>query len=238
VELQVYFRMIMKRAWIIIVLAVITAASAFVFSKVQRPIYRATLYLNVIPARMDWGLQQAIKNILRNYSRQIVSDTTLARVDQLLQLDMSPDMMRADITVDPIESDLLIQIAVDNYDPMIAKNIADTTADVFVDDIGVRMLDQDQADRVDVYVSDYARPGSLFKPKWKVNTLAGGVFGGMLGLLIIFVLQWLEADIIRSQEDVERYLALPVLGEIPVVAEPSAGNSQGLQRRQARNKRG
>ena len=237
-ELQVYFRMIMKRAWIIIVLAVVTAASAFVFSKVQRPVYRATLYLNTIPARMDWGLQQAIKNILRNYSRQIVSDATLSRVDELLQLDMSPDMMRADITVDPIESDLLIQIAVDNYDPMIAKNIADTTADVFVADIKVRMLDQSQQDRVDVYVSDYARPGSLFKPKWKVNTLAGGVLGGLLGLLIIFVLEWLEADIIRSQEDVERHIALPVLGEIPVFAEPSSGGGPAFQRRSQANREG
>ncbi len=230
-ELQAYFRMILKRGWIIIVLAVITAASAFVFSKVQRPVYRATLYLNAIPARMDWGLQQAIKNILRNYSRQLVSDSTLSRVNELLQLDMSPDMMRADITADPIESDLLIQIAVDNYDPMTAKRIADTLADVFVADMKVRMQDQDQADRVDVYVSDYARPGSLFKPKWKVNTLAGGVFGALLGLLVIFVLEWLEADVIRTQEDVERHIALPVLGQIPVLEAQSAGGSHARQQR-------
>jgi hypothetical protein len=31
-------------------------------------------------------------------------------------------------------------------------------------------------------------------------------------------LEWLEADVIRSEEDVERYLGVAVLGAIPVTA--------------------
>jgi capsular polysaccharide biosynthesis protein len=221
VEIKEYVRIILKRGWIIAVLAVVTAASAIVFSKLQRPVYRATLYLNTIPMRLDWSVQQTIKNMMRNYGRQITSDQTLGRVNDLLQLDMPPDMLRPDITVDPIESDLLIQIAVDNYDPMLAKQIADTAADVFVADITKRMLDQDSRDRVDVFVSDYARPGALYKPKWKVNALAGAVLGGLLGLLVIFYLEWLEADIIRSAEDIERNLGLSIMGIVPSDASSS-----------------
>lgn len=230
-EIREYFRIIIKRGWIIILLALITTASAVVFSKLQRPTYRATLYLNAIPARLDWSVQQTIKNMLRNYGRQITSDTTLGRVNELLKLDRPPDIMRQNVTVDPIESDLLIQIAVDDYDPIIAKNIADTAADVFVQDIHERMLDQDKRDRVDVFVSDYARPGALFKPKWKVNAVAGAALGGLLGLLVIFFLEWLEADVIQSEEDVERYLALPVLGTIPTGSEQSLTATQRAQQR-------
>lgn len=218
-EIRDYFRILLKRGWIILLLAVITAGSAYVFSKLQRPIYRSTIYLNAIPARLDWGVQQTIKNQLRNYGGQITSDTTLQRVNNELQLDMPPDMMRAKLTVDPIESDLLLQIAVDDYDPRIAKMIADKTADIFVGDITRQMQDQDRSDRVNVSVRDYAREGALFKPKTKINVLAGGVLGVLLGTLIIFFLEWLEADVIRSEEDVERYLGVAVLGAIPVTTE-------------------
>ena len=229
-EIREYVRIILKRGWIIVLLAAITAVSAIVFSKIQRPVYRATLYLNTIPMRLDWSVQQTIKNMMRNYGRQITSDQTLGRVDELLQLDMPPDVLRPDISVDPIESDLLIQIAVDSYDPMTAKRIADTAADVFVEDIQKRMLDQDQRDRVDVFVSDYARPGILFKPKWKINALAGAVLGGLLGLLIIFFLEWLEADVIRSEEDVERIVGIPVMGAIPSIDEPTSAGSYPRKR--------
>lgn len=224
VEIREYVRIFWKRWWIIVLLVVITSGSAVVFSKLQRPVYRATIFLNVIPARLDWGLQQTIKNLLRNYSGQITSDATLRRVDEQLQLDMSPDMMRAKMRVDPIESDLLLQIAVEDYDPIIAKQIADAAADIFSADIARHMLDQDQRDRVDVSVRDYARPGSLFKPKWKVNALAGAVLGGLLGLLVVFFLEWLESDLIRSEDDVERHVGLAVLGAIPMAAgqAPSA----------------
>jgi len=231
VEIRDYIKILIKRGWIMVLLAVITAASALVFSKLQRPIYRSTLYLNAIPARLDWGVQQTIKNMLRNYAGQIVSDNTLQRVNDELQLDMSPDMMRAKISVDPIESDLLLQIAVEDYDPGIAKAIADKTADIFVADIKRQMLDQDQRDRVSVSVRDYAREGTLFKPKWKVNTLAGGVLGVLVGVLIVFFLEWLEADVIRSEEDVERYLGVAVLGSIPVLADQAARSGSPRHRR-------
>ena len=225
------FAILFRYGWIIVTLAVITGASAIVFSKLQRPVYRATLYLNAIPARLEWGIQQTIQNQLRYYGRQITADQTLGRVDQLLKLDMPPDVLRTKVSVDPIESDLRIQIAVDSYDPMVAKNIADTAADVFVEDISVRMLDQDRRDQVDVFVSDYARPGSLFRPKWKINALAGTILGGLLGLVVVLVLGWLEADIILSREDISRHVGLPVMGVIPALGETD------LERKRARSRR-
>jgi capsular polysaccharide biosynthesis protein len=48
-----------------------------------------------------------------------------------------------------------------------------------------------------------------------VNTIAGGILGGLVGLMIVIVLEWSQADILRKESDIERKLALPVIGAIP-----------------------
>ena len=93
---------------------------------------------------------------------------------------------------------MTVLLAPDDFDPLIARDIAQTTAEVFVERIKVSMLEQDQRDRVQVSIRDYPLPGILYKPKWKINTLAGGLFGVIAGVLVVFLLEWLEADVIRT----------------------------------------
>ncbi|MEA3408093.1 MAG: Wzz/FepE/Etk N-terminal domain-containing protein [Chloroflexota bacterium] len=216
-ELRDYLAILRKHGWIILVVMVITIASAFVFSKLQTPVYRATVYLNVIPARLDWGLQQTVKGLMRNYAGNITSRKTAMDVIMRLELDITPSQLAEKLTVSPIEEDFLIQIDADDYDPVIAQNIAQTTAEVFVEDIKKHMLDQDKRDRVDVTLRDNALPGSLHKPKLKINLLAGALFGALVGGLVVFFLEWLEADILRTREDVESYTGVAVLGVIPTL---------------------
>ena len=45
-QLQDYARVLLKRGWIIILLAILAAGSAYVFSKLQTPIYRSTVTLS------------------------------------------------------------------------------------------------------------------------------------------------------------------------------------------------
>jgi capsular polysaccharide biosynthesis protein len=56
---------------------------------------------------------------------------------------------------------------------------------------------------------------SKFRPQTTINTAAGGILGLLLGALIVAVLEWLEAGVVRTPADVERKLGLPVLGMIP-----------------------
>ena len=57
-----------------------------------------------------------------------------------------------------------------------------------------------------------------------VNTLAGGILGVLLGGVAIFVLEYLESNIIRSRQDAERVLGLAVIGAIPAA---EAGRRKG-----------
>ncbi len=219
--LREYVQIIGKRLWLIALLAVLGVVGALVISRVQTPEYRSTIYLNVWPSRLDWGLQQTIKGLMRNYAGNITSRDTAMTVISRLQLDIPPDALRDKLTVRPIEEDFLLQIDADDNDPLIARNIAQTTAEVFVEDIQVYMLEQDKRDRVEVTIRDYALPGTLHKPKWKINVLAGGVLGVLIGTVLVFVLRWLEADTIRTSADVERATGIAVLGAIPVFGPAS-----------------
>ncbi len=214
-ELGEYFRIIRKRGWIIILSMVIAMGGAFLVSRIQTPVYRSTVYLNVFPGRLDWGLQQTIKSVLSNFAGVITSRSTAEEVVSRLQLDLSVDQLIEKLTVSPVESELVIRIDADDYDPLIARDIAQTTAEVFVEYADVLMQDQDAADRVEVSIRDAAQPGVLHKPKWKINVAAGAVLGALIGVVIIFVLRFLEADIVHTARELEEYTGVAVLGLIP-----------------------
>jgi capsular polysaccharide biosynthesis protein len=228
VELKEYFRILGRRGWIIILCMVIVAASAFVFSRIQRPVYRSTVYLNVVPARLDYGLQQVVRGVMRNYAGTISSRPNAQEVIDRLQLDITPEQFLSKITVSPNEADLVLQINADDFDPLIARDIAQTSAEVFTEQIDKYMLDQDKQDRVSVTIRDYALPGTLHKPKWKINVVAGAGFGVIIGVAIVSILEWLASEIIRRPEDIERQMDLAVLGVIPQQGRPAARGERSL----------
>jgi len=55
----------------------------------------------------------------------------------------------------------------------------------------------------------------LHTPKTKINTIAGALIGLLLGGAVVFVLEYLESNIVRRKDDIERFLELPVLAAIP-----------------------
>lgn len=219
-----YVTALIRRAWIVLLVAVITAGSAFAFSKLQTVTYRSSIQLNVIPARLDWGLQQTIKGLMRNYSGEIRSRDTAQKIINRQQLDLTVDDLLSKITVSPVESDFLMRIDVDDIDPQRAQVIAQTAAELFVEEKQVQMLDQNKSDRVDVTIRDSASPAAVFWPKTNLLVVAGGLFGLLAGTLVVLGLERLAADMIRQSRDVERYTGLTVLGSIPMVSQSDRPN--------------
>ena len=62
-ELSDYTRILRQRGWIIILLAILTGAAAFIYSYMQPTTYESTLKLLVSPSRTDFGQAQAAKNV-------------------------------------------------------------------------------------------------------------------------------------------------------------------------------
>lgn len=229
-EIQAYFKILWKRGWIIILLAAITAVSAYGFSKMQTPEYKGSVTLHFRPARADWGLQNAAKGLLPSYREFITNDTTAAEVIDRLRLDMPKDSLLAKVTTSADEATFAIQIDARDHDPKVAGDIARIFAEVFKEGQDEWNQEQDKRDQVEVYIWNEARIG-LFKPRTKINTLAGGIFGVMLGVVIAFFLEWLESDIVRTAEDVERHVGVAVLGSIPAITSEEAAPVRARQKR-------
>lgn len=216
-ELQEYFRILRRRGWIILLVAAIAAVSAFVYSKAQPVIYKASIELTVLPARSDYGQSLVVKNLIRNYARQLQTHDMAQVVIDNLQLDIPAPTLLGKLIVSANDADLTIQIDVKDRDTETAWAIARTLSEVFIAQNDERNLEQDKRDRIDVEILDTFPNIVLHSPKTKINTLAGLILGALCGAVIVFVLEWLEADILSNAEDVERYVGTTVLGMIPVM---------------------
>jgi capsular polysaccharide biosynthesis protein len=219
-QLQDYARVLLKRGWIVILLAVLAALSAFAFSKLQTPIYRSTVTLSAVPARpSDYGQTLAIKNLLRLYVQQLQSPPITQPVIDKLQLDVTPAKFVSQVNFNADEATLLITIEARHPAPATAAKMAQALAEVFVSQHNQENLQIDQRDRILVNILANATSPDLFSPKTAINTLAGAILGALIGVLIVFVLEWLESDIVRTAEDIERYIGVTVLGSIPTFGE-------------------
>lgn len=69
----------------------------------------------------------------------------------------------------------------------------------------------------DIRIIDSALvPDEPIKPNKKLNLAIGGILGLMLGIMLVFFMEYMD-NTIKTTEDVERYLGLPVIGLIPKI---------------------
>jgi capsular polysaccharide biosynthesis protein len=219
VALRDYIDILLRRGWIILLVAVVAAVGAFGVSKLLPKEYRATVQLSINPARSDWGLYQSAKDTLRNYVLNIKTHRMAQKVIDRAQLDMNTYEFLADIDIAEDSSTLSITINATRRDPEEARLMAQTLAEEFVAEREDWNQDQDLRDRIYASIVDDVRDVPLFSPKVNFNTLAGAIFGALVGGVIVFFLEWLAADILQSPADVERVTGLTVLGTIPAGTE-------------------
>lgn len=225
-ELREYWDIARKRGWIILLVATVAAVAALGVSLIIPKTYEAKIQLSVEPARADWGLNQATKDLLRNYILNIRSHTIIQEVIDRAQLDMTSDQFLADLNVSEDASNLSITIQAESHDPDVAMVMAQKLADVFVEKRRQWNDQQDKRDRIYVEKVDDVRYATLASPKWKINVLAGGVFGAIVGGIVVFFLEWLQSDLLKTSAEAEKALGIPVLGAIPARHESKDGRSR------------
>jgi capsular polysaccharide biosynthesis protein len=225
VEFREYWNIARKRGWIIILVAVVAAVAALGVSLIIPKTYKATIQLSVNPARADWGLSQATKELLRNFVLNIKSHRMTQRAIDQAQLDMTTDQFLANLDVSDDASNLSITMQAESHHQEEARLMAQTLADLFVQERDQWNQEQDISDRIDVTKVDDIRYVPLAKPNKKFNTLAGAVFGAVAGGIIVFFLEWLESDTLRTAADVEKAIGLAILGAIPAGGQAKAGRA-------------
>jgi len=213
-NLTYYVRILLRRGWIIALAVVITAGAAFGFSKLQTPTYRATQYVLLQPARNDFGLTETLRYLLRSYVVFLNTDEQAANAIERLQLDMTPGEVRSHTTISSDPTQLTVQIDVTMEDGPTAARIATELGRLLVEERTEDNRDLPREDRIEARLVDTATYGQ-HTPRTMINTIAGAMLGLLVGGAVVFVLEYLESNIVRRREDVERFLDLPVLAAIP-----------------------
>lgn len=221
-ELRDLFQIIKKRFWLIIALmSVMLALSIFLTKYVSVPQYETftTLMLgkpqNNLSAGTQYNYQEIATNqmLIGTYSELGKSKSIMGKVNQDLGNLYSYEELKGKISINLVNETELIRINVVDADPVQASKIANSMAKIFMQEV-TRIM------RIDnMNIIDYAEvPQSPFSPRPARAAVIFAFFGALLGVFIAFLLEVLDRTI-KSPEDVEKHLELPVLGMIAMIKE-------------------
>ncbi len=209
-----YARLLVRRGWIIVLLAAIAAGSAYVLSRGQTPVYRATQLVLVQPNRNDLGLTDATQRLLNTYVVYLKSAARAQEIIDALQLDVLASELEGAVTIQSTRDSLTVAIDFDWADQNIAAQVASEWGDLLVRYQETENQTRRQEDRIRALLVD-APDISLLRPRPALNALIGAALGFLVGAIIVFVLEFMESAIVRRRDDLERALELPVLAAIP-----------------------
>ena len=178
------------------------------------PVYQSSVNVLVQPARTDFGLTQSAKLLLDSYVAFLDTDTSASQVIESLQLDTLPETLRGDVYIAAEPQRFLIRIEVENENGQLANDIALSWAELLVQWRNDENQKQRREDRVTAIILDSPRY-ILERPRRIINASAGMILGFVVGAIVVLVMENLESGIIRSRNDIERFLRVSVIGSIP-----------------------
>ena len=216
IDLREYFGIIKKRFWIIALITVIAAVvSGAISFFVLTPVYEAksTLIVNTEKneeTQMITGDQfNVTQKLAVTYGEIIKSRSVLEDVIKNLKLDDDYEDLVNNITVSPVKDTQIISISVQDTNKEKARDIANEIPKVFTK----------EAKRItkanDIQVIDKAiLPQNPIKPNKMMNIAIAAVLGAMIGLFIVFLLEYLDNKL-KTPQDIEKHLGLSLLGVVP-----------------------
>lgn len=238
IELREIFQILKKHIMLLIIVPVIFAiCGALISIYLIEPVYEASTTLIV---RQNKNSDEEInitdvnlsKSLVYTYAEMAKSNTVLENTRSTLELNQ---LNGNNITVSPVKDTQILKVSVQNTNPQLAMNIANTLVEEFTVEI-LRITKTDN-----VAVVDYATvPEQPIKPNKVMNTAIAAVLGEMIVLLIIFLMEYLD-NTIKSEKDIEKYLGISVIGTIPNFnqsGEKTYGKVQNKRRSKVSHSRG
>ncbi|MFQ5945038.1 MAG: hypothetical protein ACE5NC_02155 [Anaerolineae bacterium] len=222
-ELSAYARILLRRGWIPLLVGLVAAVGAFAFAKVAPATYRSGVILQAEPARFEAGMIFAAEQLLNQFANQIQTTDRAQGVIDSLSLPLTTERFLEEVEVIPIPEDFLIRVEVGLPDGDQAVQAANVLALEYVSYHAQAIVDIDPRDRVRISVLEPARRFWLHWPRARILAPAAGLLGAVLGGLLILGMEYFEAGVLRSSQDAERRLAVPVLGTIPAKSNPESG---------------
>lgn len=217
INLKELLLILKKRLWIVFLCAILVgAASAVVTFFILKPVYKAETSLYV-GKQINNDTTIAYNDILVsdrlvNDYRELVKSRLVAEsvIRELSIKGLKSGQISEMLEVSSKKDTRIILISASNQDPKLAMDITNKVAEVFKKS-AIEIMEVQNVQLVDTAVL----PTTPIKPSKTTNTSIGLILGIMIGLGIIFLLEYLD-NTIKTPDDVKKHLDLPVIGTIPV----------------------
>lgn len=217
---------LLRRWWIILLCGIVAATAFLIGTKVLiTPKYQSVTKIFVLSQQDVNYLTstdiQLSSYLTKDYAELIKSRTVAQEVIKRLDLNMSPDTLMSQVSVQTKSDTRIVTIIVLNEDPELAQELANVIREVsakqIVDVMGVEAVNM---------VDEANLPVSPSSPNVSKNMLLGAAWGFLLAIAVILI-RYLLNDTIKNDEDVERYLNLNVLASIPNVETTTTKTKKG-----------
>jgi capsular polysaccharide biosynthesis protein len=211
----------LKKRWKLIMLLTLIAAliSGAISYFVLTPVYQSSTQILVNQKQSENQLDsiQIRSNIdmINTYSVIIKSPAILEKVIDELKLDQSVDQLSQKITINSQQNSQVFSLTVQDSNPSLAVEIANTVSETFQKEIKDIM----NVDNVSVLAkAEIKENPTPVKPNPLLNIAIAVVVGLMAGIGLAFLLEYMD-NTIKDEEDIERLLELPILGSIQKITQ-------------------
>lgn len=135
-ELKRYGAILWHWIWLIVLGTVLGAGAAYVSSRLTTPVYAAstTLLINEAPSSgktTDYTSILTSERLARTYSEMMTKTPVMEAVRDALGLDVDPAALARRVSVNLVRDTQLVVLQVENEDPLLAKNLANTIPEEF-----------------------------------------------------------------------------------------------------------
>lgn len=176
----------------------------------QTPMYKSdtTVILSSSNSTLTQQDLNINKNLVDTYAEIVKSRRVLEQVIEDLGLELTYNELHSKISVSAVNNTEIIRITVEDKDGIIAKNIANTTAKHFTEEV-TKLYNMNNVDILDIAIEST-------KP-YNINVLKQitiyFVIGLVLAAAILFIIFYFDRTI-KSIEQVEQKIKLPILGGV------------------------
>ena len=216
IDLREYLSIIKKKWFIMAILCVVCVAASAVYSFfIAKPVYQAETTLIVKTEKTEGTNSLSNDQVMVSqklaltYGEIIKSRKVIDEVIKNLDLKESNWSLASKISVSTVTDTQIIKVSVQDTNKSNAAKIANEIPKVFAKE-AIRIADANGVEVIDKAQT----PVNPVSPNKKMNILIAGVLGVMIGLFIIFIIEFLNTKI-KTPQDIEKELGLPLLGVIP-----------------------
>ena len=216
IDLREYLSIIKKKWFIMAILCAVCVAASAVYSFfIAKLVYQAETTLTVKTEKTEGTNSLSNDQVMVSqklaltYGEIIKSRKVLDEVIKNLDLKESNGSLASKISVSTVTDTQIIKVSVQDTNKSNAAKIANEIPKVFAKE-AIRIADANGVEVIDKAQT----PVNPVSPNKKMNILIAGVLGVMIGLFIIFIIEFLNNKI-KTPQDIEKELGLPLLGVIP-----------------------